>query len=237
MEQQERRKLSGLERRLDYRFKDKHLLKCALTHKSYANENGLSANEYNERYEFLGDAVLELAISNILMDVYPNKPEGDLSKLRAAAVNEEQLAEVARNIDLGKYLYLGKGEELTGGRNKDSVLSDALEALFGAVYLDSNFDVAKQLINGLFDNIIKIIGSDGFIKDYKTRLQEEVQALYKTVPHYRLAGESGPDHRKTFEVELYIDGKLCSTGKGTSKKSAEQNAAKIALERLLNKAL
>lgn len=224
--------LKEFEKRLGISFKHRELLKCALMHKSYANENRLPYSSNNERSEYLGDAVLELAISKILYENFPEHSEGDLSKLRAAIVNEEQLAELAREIDLGKYLFLGKGEDQTGGRDKPSLLSDAYEAVLGAIFLDRGFDKAVKVISKNFERIIKQVGGQGFVNDYKTRLQEVVQRKLRTVPRYKMAGESGPDHNKTFEINLFVAGELMSTGKGASKKSAEQDAARQALEKL-----
>ncbi len=232
IEREEKRILKEVERRIGYRFKRRAYLKRALTHKSYANENKLPSTEHNERYEYLGDAVLELSISHLLMNRFPNYPEGELSKLRAAIVNETQLAELARSIDLGDYLYLGKGEDQTGGRDKPSLLSDAFEAVLGAVYLDRGFDKARKVVGWLYEDVLESAGDADFVRDYKTRLQEESQARFKAVPRYRLKGTTGPDHAKTFEVHLFIGEERMGVGKGQSKKAAEQAAARQALERL-----
>ncbi|MBU4485093.1 ribonuclease III [bacterium] len=237
MEKAHLKLVKDFEKRLKYKFKAKILLKRALTHKSYANENHMPALEHNERAEFLGDAVLELSISHLLMEAFPSHPEGDLSKLRAAIVNEQQLAEVAQDIELGNYLFLGKGEDQTGGREKPSLLSDALEAVLGAIYMDRGFKKAKKVIANHFKNIIEIVGADDFIKDYKTRLQEESQGHFKAIPYYKLIREIGPDHNKTFEVNLFIKNKLYGIGQGTSKKMAEQSAAKEALEKILKRTI
>lgn len=204
-----------------------------MTHKSFTNELRLAATENNERYEYLGDAVLELSISRLLMDRFPEHPEGELSKLRAAIVNEEQLAELAREISLGDYLYLGKGEDQTGGRDKPSLLSDAFEAVLGAVYLDRGFDKAFAVVGRHYEGILDRAGGVGFVKDYKTKLQEESQCRFRAIPRYKLASEHGPDHRKLFEVHLYIRDELWGIGKGQSKKAAEQAAAKEALDKML----
>ncbi len=201
-------------------------------HKSYANEHKLPATEHNERYEYLGDAVLELSISHLLMNRFPDFPEGELSKLRAAIVNETQLAELAKALNIGDYLYLGKGEEQTGGRDKPSLLSDAFEATLGAIYLDRGFSKAFKVIKKIYDDVIERAGGVGFVRDYKTRLQELSQARFRAVPRYRLQGTAGPDHAKTFEVHLYINDNLMGVGKGASKKAAEQAAASEALSRL-----
>jgi len=228
----EKKKLKEFEKILGISFWKREHLKRALMHKSYANENKLSHTEHNERYEYLGDAVLELAVSNILFSMFPNHTEGDLSKLRAAVVNEEQLAELARGIRLGDYMFLGKGEDQTGGRDKPSLLSDAFEAVLGAIYLDRGFDKAAKVIRKTFETAIRQAGGVGYVSDYKTRLQEVVQGKFRTIPRYRMAREIGPDHSKTFEINLFINGEHMSTGLGASKKAAEQDAARLALERI-----
>lgn len=226
----EKKRLKILEKKLGYAFKDKTLLKRALTHKSYTNELKLSPSEHNERIEFLGDAVMELAVSHLLMHVYQDHPEGELSKLRAAIVNEAQLAELAHSIDLGDFLYLGKGEDITGGRQKSSLLSDAYEAVLGAIYLDRGFLKVFSLVKKHFSKLIEKVGEEGFAKDYKTRLQEIVQGRFRTIPKYKMMKAEGPDHSKIFEINLYIQEKLYGVGHGQSKKSAEQDAARQALE-------
>lgn len=229
----DKKRLKAFEKVLSYAFKDRTLLKRALTHKSYANEQRLSSLDHNERYEFLGDAVLELSISALLMERFPEHPEGELSKLRAAVVNEEQLAQLARVVGLGDFLYLGKGEEQTGGRDKPSLLSNALEAVLGAMYLDRGYQKAARTIGALYNDVITKAGGEGFLKDYKTRLQEESQSRYRAIPRYRLMAEKGPDHQKTFEVSLSIQGESVSIGRGPSKKAAEQDAARQALEKMM----
>jgi ribonuclease III len=226
---EESKNLKSFEKKLNYRFGHKPLLKMALTHKSYANERRLEPTDHNERLEFLGDAVLELVVSDLLMDNYPDSAEGELSKLRASIVNETTLASVARDHCVGDYLYLGKGEEMGSGREKSSLLADALEAILGAIYLDRGFKKAHKVIKRIALELFEQVGQEGFYKDYKTQLQEQAQILFKTVPKYRLVGESGPDHDKTFEVNIVIRGEVLGVGKGKSKKSAEQNAAKEAL--------
>jgi ribonuclease-3 len=223
---------ASLQQRIDYPFKDPQLLQLALTHKSYANENKLS--EHNERMEFLGDAVLNLIVSEYLMRTCPDSTEGDLSRLRAAVVSEPSLAAVAREIGLGEYLLLGRGEDQTGGRDKDSLLSDCIEALIAAVYLDGGKDRATAFILQFFAGLIKRTCATGGTFDYKTELQELCQERLKLLPEYRVVSESGPDHKKQFEVELTIKGRLYGRGTGRSKKEAEQKAAKEALEKLQN---
>jgi ribonuclease-3 len=219
-----------LQVRIGLTFRAPRLLQHALTHKSYANEHRLS--EHNERLEFLGDAVLNLVVSEHLMTTCPDSTEGDLSRLRAAVVSEPSLAAVARTIGLGEYLLLGRGEEQTGGRNKDSLLADCLEALIAAVYLDGGKEAAALLILRFFEDLIKKTCALRGTVDYKTELQERCQERLKVLPEYRVVSESGPDHQKQFEVELMIKGRLSGRGTGRSKKEAEQRAAKEALEKL-----
>jgi ribonuclease III len=235
LEGDDKKRLKDFEKGLGLSFKRREILKSALMHKSYANENKYPYTSHNERLEYLGDAVLELAISHILYQFYPNSTEGELSKLRAAIVNEDQLASMARDIHLGDYIYLGKGEDQTGGRDKPSLLSDAYEAVLGAVYLDRGFDKALKLVRRKFEAIVKTVGGAGFVSDYKTRLQEVAQARFRTIPRYKLVREYGPDHSKTFEVQLFISGELMGTGRGQNKKAAEQDAAREALEKINEK--
>lgn len=229
---EDKKRCKDFEKRIGYKFKRREYLKRALTHKSFANEQRLPQTEHNERYEYLGDAVLELSISHILMERFPDHPEGELSKLRAAIVNETQLAELARAIGLGDYLYLGKGEDQTGGRDKPSLLSDAFEAVLGAIYLDRGFDRTRKVVERNYGNVLENVGRVGFIRDYKTKLQEVSQAKFKAVPRYRLQSTMGPDHAKLFEVHLFINDRQLGVGRGPSKKQAEQEAAAEALEAL-----
>lgn len=224
------RPLSDIQQKIAYAFRNPDLLERALTHKSYANENRLSY--HNERMEFLGDAVLNLLVSEYLMKACPDSTEGDLSRLRAAVVSEPTLAVIAREIGLGDYILLGRGEEQTGGRNKDSLIADCLEALIASVYLDGGQDVSGEFILRFFEDTIKKTCASGGIIDYKTELQELCQERLKQLPEYRIASESGPDHQKQFEVELFIKGQTYGRGAGKSKKEAEQRAAKEALEKL-----
>lgn len=228
----EKKKLKTFQHKVGYRFKDLSLLKRALTHKSYANEYRLPYTEQNERTEFLGDAVLELAISDLIMNSFQDSTEGDLSKLRAAVVNEQQLAELARQINLGDYLYLGKGEDQCQGREKDSLLSDAFEAVLGAIYLDSGFPAAYRVVKSQFKDLLTAATTSDISRDFKTKLQEESQNIFQSVPQYQLVNESGPDHDKTFEVHLLINRELYGRGMGKSKKQAEQAAAREALAKL-----
>jgi ribonuclease-3 len=225
--------LSDIQQRIGYSFTTVELLKRSLTHKSYANENRVPY--HNERMEFLGDAVLSLLISEYLMKASPGSTEGDLSRLRAAVVSEPALASIAREIGLGDYLLLGKGEDQTGGRNKDSLLADSLEALIASLYLDGGKDVAEAFVLRFFEEMLKRTCNSGGTIDYKTVLQERCQERLKQLPEYRVVSESGPDHQKQFEVELSVKSEVYGRGKGRNKKEAEQKAAKEALEKLTEK--
>lgn len=216
------KKLLELEQRIGYKFENFDLLVKAMTHSSYANEHRYEKKENNERLEFLGDAVLELISSDYLFAKYPETPEGVLTKKRASMVCEPTLALCAREIPLGDYLLLGKGEDATGGRKRDSIVSDAMEALIGAIYLDGGFANAKEFINRF---ILKDLENKKLFYDSKTILQEIVQAHFKEELSYHLVGEEGPDHDKTFQVELQIGEQVYGIGKGRTKKSAEQEAA------------
>lgn len=218
---------------LQYAFKVPRLLSEALTHKSFAHEKsahpGLFA--HNERMEFLGDAVLDLAVSHMLMHRDFHATEGELSKRRASLVNEESLAKIARKLQLPEYVILGKGERNTQGAEKNSILSSTLEAIFGAIYLDGGFEPALQVIENLFAEAVnESLNESGFEKDYKTRLQEIIQAQYKHAPSYELEDATGPDHRKTFRVCVRIGETILGHGQGKSKKEAEQDAAHQALK-------
>ena len=218
-----------LEKKLSYSFKDSPLLTQALTHTSYTNENPAGLYPDNERLEFLGDAVLDLIITRLLIDKFPEAAEGELSRLRSALVNEQMLSSMAGNFDIGKYLLLGKGEDITGGRSKDSILSAAYEAIIGAIYLDSDFTSAFQVVESHFSSLISAVEDESFHRDYKTELQEISQALFSSPPDYILTGEAGPDHDKSFEVGILMNGNILGKGRGKSKKAAEQQAAREAL--------
>ena len=214
---------SQLEGAAGYCFEDKTLLKQAMTHSSYANEHRAQHMKDNERLEFLGDAVLEVISSEFLFKEYPEMPEGDLTKLHASIVCEPTLALCARDLNLGEYLLLGKGEERTGGRGRDSFVSDAMEAFIGAIYLDGGFANAKEFIDRF---IMKDIEHKKLFYDSKTILQEIVQRDHKGEEiTYQLIGEEGPDHNKKFVVDLLIGGKVEGQGSGRTKKAAEQEAA------------
>ena len=217
------RQLNKLEEKIGYKFKNPGLLKNAMTHSSYANEMHLSKHECNERLEFLGDAVLELVSSEFLFFNNMKMSEGELTKLRASMVCEPSLAFCARDIELGEYLLLGKGEESTGGRKRDSITSDAMEALIGSIYLDGGFASAKEFIKKF---ILNDLENKKLFYDSKTILQEVVQANFKKEEiSYHLTGEEGPDHDKSFFVAVYIADRKYGEGKGRTKKAAEQQAA------------
>jgi len=224
------RPASELQQRISHSFGDAALLERALTHKSYANENRLAG--HNERMEFLGDAVLNLAVSEQLMDARPQAPEGELSRIRALIVSEPSLAGAARTIGLGEFLRLGRGEEQSGGRDKDSLLADSFEALVAALYLDGGIGAAAAFIERLFREAVRTAGASGPAADHKTALQELCQERLKVLPEYQVVSESGPDHQKQFTVRLSVRGEVLGTGTGRSKKEAEQRAAKEAMERL-----
>jgi ribonuclease-3 len=221
---------TDIQQRIAFTFRNIGLLERALTHKSYANENRI--HDHNERMEFLGDAVLSLVVSEHLMKSCPDSTEGDLSRLRAAIVSEAALAAVSREIGLGEYILLGKGEDQTGGRNKDSLLADCLEALIASVYLDAGLESAEAFITRVFDAAIRKTCTSGRPLDYKTELQELCQERLKQLPEYRIVSETGPDHQKLFKIEVWIKGQFFGRGTGKSKKEAEQRSAREALERL-----
>ena len=219
--------LLELEKKAGYQFHDRRLLERAMTHKSYINEAHMEKYESNERLEFLGDAVLELVTSEFLFQDEAKFPEGELTRLRASIVCEPALAFCARQLDLGRYLRLGKGEEATGGRNRDSLTSDALEALIGAIYMDGGFTNAKEFIHKV---VLGDLENKKLFFDSKTILQEVVQARFRDQRvTYRLMGEEGPDHDKSFRTAVCIGDEIYGTGTGHTKKRAEQEAAYHAL--------
>ncbi|HUH03964.1 MAG TPA: ribonuclease III [Kofleriaceae bacterium] len=213
-----------LEQRLGYQFRDRELLTTALTHRSYANEHVLEGRSDNEKLEYLGDAVLDLVVGHMLMNRYPEAREGELSVTRAQVVSEAGLAEVAHDLELGRWLFLGKGEDKSGGRYKPSLLADAFEAVLAAVYLDGGFDAAWGLIGRLFPGRLERVELTGYY-DHKTRLQERAQALLKEAPVYEIVAEFGPDHAKVFEVAVSLRGREWARAQAGSKKYAEQLAA------------
>lgn len=227
--------ISLLEAKIAYNFKDKETILTAITHSSYANERKTKKTKYNERIEFLGDSVLSLVISEYLYKMYSNLPEGELTVTRAKIVCESSLSKCAHNIELGNYLMLGKGEELSGGRSKPSILSDAYEALIGAIHIDGGFETAKGFILKYMENIIKSCVEGKLFYDFKTQLQELVQQNGEQSISYNVIDESGPDHNKTFITEVRINNVISGQGNGRSKKESEQSAAKNALDKLTAK--
>lgn len=224
--------LRELQDKIGYQFKDESLLKQALTHSSFANEQKINKLNNYERLEFLGDAVLELVSSEFLFNENKDMPEGQLTRLRASMVCEPALAYCARDIELGSYILLGKGEEATGGRKRDSITSDVMEAVIGAIFLDGGIENAKKFINHF---VLSDLENKILFLDSKTLLQEEIQKKNTAQLRYELVGETGPDHDKQFSVEAYLDDKLIGSGVGRTKKAAEQQAAYEALMKLKGK--
>lgn len=222
--------LELLQKTLDYSFNDINLLNKALTHKSYVNEkNGAMKN--NERFEFLGDSVLDLIVSDYTVKEYSEHAEGALSKIRAAVVNETCLAQLAGGINLGEFLLLGKGEELSGGRNKSSLLANVFEAVAGAVYFDSNMETTNAVFLPLLRDVINKYARTRDFRDFKSDLQEHTQNKLNCIPVYKVVKETGPDHNKIFEIVVKVKEELWGQGTGRSKKEAEQAAAEVAVEK------
>ena len=221
--------MEELEKKLGYTFRDPELLRAALYHSSYANEHRSTGIRSNERLEFLGDAVLGFVSAEHLFKKHPELPEGDLTRIRAALVCEESLHEVAQSLDLGSHLLLGKGEEQGGGRCRPSILADATESVFAAVYLDGGIDAASDLIHRVLLDKEREEVVEERRRDYKTELQELVQRRSGQVLHYELTGTSGPDHAKQFTFRVTLNGRELGQGTGRSKKEAEQSAARSAL--------
>ena len=221
--------MESLERRLNYKFNNVNLLKNALTHSSYANEVRKGSTS-NERLEFLGDSVLSVIVSEHIYKNFPNMPEGELTKLRASLVCEKALCSFSRELNLGDYLMLGKGEDKGGGRNRDSILADAFEAVLAAIFLDGGIDVAKKHVMNFVLRELEHSSDEESFKDYKTLLQEIIQKNPEESVNYVLIGEEGPDHDKCFTVEVRLNSNVIGTGSGKNKKKAEQMAAKQALE-------
>ncbi len=219
--------LKAASKNIGYRFKNKQLLLEALTHKSYANENKLKYN--NERLEYLGDSIIDFAIAYILFNQFSGSNEGLLSRFRAALVNEKELSKIARRIHLNEYIILGKGERLTSGSDKDSILSDAYEAVIAAIFLDSNMNNVLKIVRKHFKDELDNITSQDMMQDYKTAILIFCQEKYRLAPSYELIGQSGPDHNCTFEVRIMINGSEFGRGKGKTKKEAEQHAAREAI--------
>ncbi len=221
--------LIELQQRLNYQFGNLSLLRGALTHKSYANELLRDPAACNERQEFLGDAVLDLVVADMLYKQYPDLPEGELSRIRAELVSATALAAVARSLDVGPCLLLGRGEQRSGGHNKDNLLADALEAIFGAIFLDVGWQGTQHVLKVLFAvGVTQVVGRKS--QDYKTRLQELVQSRYGQAPLYELTNVSGPDHQRQYSVAVICCGRVLGEGDGSSKKVAQQQAAYQALQ-------
>ena len=218
-----------LQQRIDYRFRDRGLLEHALTHKSRAAEDASGGVADNESLEFLGDAVLGLVVADALFHQFPSYTEGQKSKVKAAVVSTQSLARHAEHIRLGDHLILGRGEEKTGGRFKQALLADAYEALIAAIYLDGGLEAAGAFLRRELKDAIDAGSAQTLVRDYKSTLQEQLQALGRPLPEYRVSGEAGPDHRKIFHVEVVVAGEVLAAASGRAKKEAEQEAARLAL--------
>jgi len=225
------RQLDSLQKRVRVKFNNKSLLNRAMTHRSYVNESGTPIKD-NERLEYLGDSVLALVVNEYLFKRFEEYPEGALAKIKSAAVSESTLAKISNDINLGSYILMGRGEEQSGGRVRDSILANTLEALFGALYLDSGLKECKRVILALLRDDIERIDRLSYLRDPKTTLQEYVQKKYKDRPVYEVIEEKGPDHQKEFTVRLVINGSGVATGTGNSKRKAEMDAARKVLEQM-----
>jgi ribonuclease III len=224
-----RKELQLFEKHTGIRFRELEFLNQAFTHRSFANELG-ETGENNERLEFLGDSVLGLAVSEYLYESLPDQPEGELARIKSFVVSEASLSEIARGLRVDNFILIGKGEEYSGGRSKKAILADCLEAIIGAYYLDSGFQPARHFVHRMLIPEINKVLEDRHAKDYKTLLQEYVQKRMKTYPKYRVVQKTGPDHDKTFWIEVHIGDRSFGAGKGKNKKEAEQEAARIAYE-------
>jgi ribonuclease-3 len=227
-----RDEFDDLQSRIGYRFRDRGLLEHALTHKSRAAEDASGGVTDNESLEFLGDAVLGLVVADTLFHQYPNYDEGQKSKVKAAVVSTQSLARHAERLRLGEHLILGRGEEKTGGRFKQALLADGYEALIAALYLAGGLEAAETFLRKELKDAIDEGSAQTFVRDHKSALQERLQALGRPLPEYRVSGEAGPDHRKTFSVEVVVNGEVLGMATGRAKKEAEQEAARLALTRL-----
>ncbi len=225
------KKTANLASKLKIKFNNLQLLDKALTHRSYLNENR-KVKEHNERLEFLGDAVLELLVTQYLFDRCPNRAEGELTSFRSASVKTDTLADISRKLDFGKYLMMSRGEERTGGRDKDYLLANTFEAVLGAIYLDRGFDTCKKFLQKVLFPKVDIIIKNRLDIDPKTQLQEIVQEKYKETPSYKVTKQTGLDHEKLFIIGVYVGKKEYGKGKGPSKQKAEEEAAKEALKKL-----
>jgi ribonuclease-3 len=226
------RNLQGLETVIGYNFKDRMNLLLALTHSSYANEKRCEGLNSNERLEFLGDSVLNIVTSEFIYKNFPSLPEGEMTKTRASIVCEGSLMKCAAKIMLGNHILLGRGEENTGGRSRTSILSDAFEALIGAIYLDGGLKEAAAFIHSSMSELFNVSGNSEIFVDYKTQLQEIIQKSGEQKVNYRIIEEKGPDHNKQFVARISVGDMILGDGEGKSKKEAEQNAAKVAMNKL-----
>jgi len=223
--------MTNLESKMNYQFKDKKLLSKALTHKSLANESQ-TESEHNEKLEFLGDAVLDLALGELLYEFFPQDNEGDLSKKRASLVNEEHLHLRAQSLGLNDHIRLGKGEIMSNGGQKPRLLASCYEALVGALYLDGSWEKAREFVRQEYYPILLSFSEESYQRDYKTRLQEKIQGEHRETPNYEILKEEGPPHERIFQVQILFRGQVLSHGEGKTKKAAEQSAAKVALEKI-----
>ncbi|MBN1497175.1 MAG: ribonuclease III [Spirochaetes bacterium] len=223
--------IDRLQKAIRVKFKNRNLLKRALTHRSYVNESGGGIMD-NERLEYLGDSVLGLVVNEYLFREYEQYREGELAKIKSAVVSEATLSKLARSIDLGRFIFMGRGEEHSGGRDRSSILANTVEAIIGALYLDSGLKTCRKFILSLLRDEIGMVNSLTYLRDPKTALQEYVQKKYKERPVYRVIEERGPDHQKEFTVSLIINGREILTGEGPSKRKAEMNAARASLKRI-----
>jgi ribonuclease-3 len=223
----------ALQVRLGYRFQDGDFLAQALTHRSHVHENLGENDRDNERLEFLGDAILNAVISHALMERFSDRSEGDLTRIRASIVNGRTLSSLARRLGLGRFVFLGRGEDLTGGREKTSILAACYEALVGAVYLDGGYEAVRRMVESHFLDTLLEAGQKVTGQDFKTLLQQETQRRYHAVPRYAMVRETGPDHEKIFQISVSIEGLTMGQGAGKTKKEAEQRAAHEALDRLM----
>lgn len=223
-----------IETKIGYKFKKKSLIKEALTHKSFAKEKTEDTDFFNERLEFLGDAVLGLVICDYLFSTYPRYTESELSKIKAYVVQEATLADAAFKLGIGSCLYLGKGEELGGGREKPSLLANAFEAILATIYIDGGLRNARDFVLKNLEGKIKALIGRNLLFDFKTRFQEIVQEKFRVLPVYRVHKEEGPEHMKIFEVEVFVKNEFYGSGRGKRKKEADQKAAKTGLKKLLS---
>jgi ribonuclease III len=229
-----KKELQLFEKHVGIRFRKLDFLNLAFSHRSFANEHGAGVDN-NEKLEFLGDSVLGLVVSEYLFTILPDKAEGDLARIKSFVVSEESLSEIARKIKVDNYILIGKGEEYSGGRNKKAILADCLEAIIGSYYLDSGFKAARSFVLKYLIPEINKVMENRHKKDYKTLLQEYVQKQFKSYPRYSLVKKTGPDHDRTFWIEVRIDSKIYGPGKGKNKKEAEQNAAGLAYRQIADK--